>query len=288
MAVTTAIRPPRALAGLLGEYSTEVLPRDRRCIEAAPELLPPGSEVFIAAVPGETPDEMVAAAARLRELGLTPVPHVTARNLGSLADADRLLGRLRDEAGLDRLLALGGDRDRPAGELHSSQQLFESGLFKTHGIGRVFIACYPEAHPSVPDAVLEEARAAKLRIARDQGLTVCLISQFCFNPRPIVALARRMRAQGIEVPYRVGVAGPADRGTLLRYGVMCGLGPSLRALARRRGFGRSLAAAETPEALLTQVALAQAAEPGLGISGVHFFTFGALARSAAWAERMRR
>ena len=288
MGVTAAIRPSGTLKGLLGEYSTEVIPRDRRCIEAAAELLASGSEVFIAAVPGETPDEMVTAAARLRASGLTPVPHVTARNLANLQDADRLLGRLRDEAGLDRLLALGGDRDQPAGELHSSLQLIESGLFARHGIGRVFIACYPEGHPTIPEPVLEEARAAKLRLAADQGLEVTLISQFCFNPRPIVALARRMRAQGIEVPYRVGVAGPADRGTLLRYGVMCGLGPSLRALARRRGFGRNLASPETPEVLLTKVSQAQAAEPALGVSGVHFFTFGALARSAGWAERMKR
>ena len=288
MAVLTAPAPAQALAGLLGEYSTEVLPQGRRCIEAAAELLAPGSEVFIAAVPGETPDQMVAAAARLRSLGLTPVPHVTARNLASLDDADRLLGRLADEAGLDRLLALGGDRDRPAGELQSSLQLIQSGLLTKHGIGRVFIACYPEGHPSISTDALDDARAAKLRIAGEQGMQVTLISQFCFDPKPIVALARRMRALGIRVPYRVGVAGPADRATLLRYGVMCGLGPSLRALARRRGFTRSLANAETPQALLTEVAIAQAREPALGVSGVHFFTFGALARSAAWAERMRR
>jgi methylenetetrahydrofolate reductase (NADPH) len=288
MGIMTASRSKGALQGLLGEYSTEVIPRDRRCIEAAGELLVPGSEVFIAAVPGETQDEMVTAAVRLRELGLVPVPHVTARTLVDLRDADRLLGRLRDEAGLDRLLALGGDRDRPAGELHSSLQLIESGLFPRRGIGRVFIACYPENHPTIPAEALEEARAAKLRSAADQGLKVTLISQFCFNPRPIIALAQRMRTLGIEVPYRVGVAGPADRAHLLRYGVMCGLGPSLRALARRRGFGRNLAHPETPEALLTKVADAQASEPALGITGVHFFTFGALARSAAWAERMRR
>jgi methylenetetrahydrofolate reductase (NADPH) len=284
----TASRSREALKGLLGEYSTEVIPRDRRCIEAAGELLAPGSEVFIAAVPGETQDEMVAAAVRLRELGLVPVPHVAARSLANLADADRLLGRLRDEAGLDRLLALGGDRDRPAGELHSSLQLIESGLLPRRGIGRIFIACYPESHPTIPAEALEAARAAKLRSAADQGLEVTLISQFCFNPKPIVALARRMRGHGISVPYRVGVAGPSDRATLLRYGVMCGLGPSLRALARRKGFGRNLAHPETPELLLTKVAAAQSADPALGISGVHFFTFGALARSAAWAERMRR
>jgi methylenetetrahydrofolate reductase (NADPH) len=288
MEALTAVRAQGALARLLGEYSTEVIPGDRRSIEAAAEVLPPGSEVFIAAVPGETQDQMVSAAARLRASGLTPVPHVTARSLASFEDADRLLGRLRDDAGVERLLALGGDRDRPVGELHSSLQLLESGLLQKHGVRRLFIACYPEAHPALSVEALDAARAAKLRVAAEAGIEVTLLSQFCFSAGPILALARRMRAQGVGVPYRVGVAGPADHATLLRYGVMCGIGPSLRALARRRGFCRDLARVETPEALLTEVALAQGGDPALGIAGVHFFTFGALARSAVWAERIRR
>ena len=277
----TASPPREALARLLHGYSTEVIPRDQKSIEAACELLPRGAEVFIAAVPGETPDRMVAAASRLREAGLTPVPHVTARGLASLDDADRLIGRLAHQAGVDRVLALGGDRDQPAGELHSSQQLIASGLFRKHALGKVFIACYPERHPRVESEVLESARAAKLRLVADQGLEVELISQFCFEPGPIVALAKRLRA-----PYRVGVAGPASRATLVRYGLMCGIGPSLRALRQRQS--RTLAPAETPEPLLAEVAAARQADPALTITGVHLFTFGSLARSVQFAEELSR
>ena len=283
MGVLTAVRPGGALAGLLRDYSTEVTPRDLRSIEAAADLLPTGAEVFIAAVPGETPDRMVQAAVRLRRSGLTPVPHITARSLASLDAADRLIGRLRDEAGVDRALALGGDRDTPAGALHSSQQLIESGVFHRRGFSRLFIACYPEGHPSIAGEVLEQARSAKLRIAAEQGLAVTLVSQFCFEAAPIVALARRLRA-----PYRVGVAGPADRATLIRYGLMCGIGPSLKALRRRQGLSRSLIGRETPEALLAEVAMARQANPALGACGVHIFSFGGLGKSVAWAESLRR
>ena len=284
----TAIAAGGALAGLLREYSTEVTARDRRSIEAAPELLPVGAEVFIAAVPGEGADLMIAAAARLRSLGLVPVPHVVARNFADLKDVDRLLGRLKDEAGLDRVLALGGDRDRPEGALHCSQQLIESGLFQQHGVRKVFIACYPEGHPLVGDSVLEEARGAKLRIAAEAGLDVTLISQFCFDAEPIIEMTRRMRAHGIQVPYRVGVAGPAPRATLIRYALMCGVGASLRALKTRQDLARNVMAGETPEALLGLPDLGQQADPALGVSGVHFFTFGGLPSSVQWAERMRR
>ena len=287
MGALTAIRGRQALADLLGDYSTEVSPRDRRSLEAAADCLPKGAEVFIPSAPGESSERLIAAAAFLRDAGLVPVPHITARTLPDLDAADRLIGRLRDEAGLDRALVLGGDRDRPAGALQSSLQLIEAGLFRRHGVSKLFIACYPEGHPSVPDSVLEEARAAKLRLAKSEGLDLTLVSQFCFEPGPIVALARRMRAQGVTVPYRVGVAGPDERALLVKYALMCGIGPSVRALARRQHLARNLLASETPEALLTEVALARRAEPTLGISGVHFFTFGSPAKSAEWAERMR-
>ena len=288
MGTLTALAPGEALRGLLQGYSTEVIGRDRKSIEAAPDLLPPGAEVFIAAVPGESIDRVIAAAAQLREAGLVPAPHIAARNFASLRDVDRVFGRLQDEAGVDRVLALGGDRDRPEGELHCSQQLVESGLFQKHGIRNLFIACYPEGHPRISDEVLEAERAAKLRIAGEEGLDVTLISQFCFDAAPIIRLARRLRAQGIKAPYRVGVAGPAERATLIKYALMCGVGASLRALKQRHDLARSVLTGETPEALLTEVGVAQIETPALNISGAHFFTFGALAKSAEWAERMRR
>ena len=287
MGLMTANRGSDALAGLLGDYSTEVSPRDRRSLEEAAACLPAGAEVFIPSAPGESAERLIAAAAFLRDAGLAPVPHITARSLPDLAAADRLIGRLRDDAGLERALVLGGDRDRPAGVLHSSLQLIEAGLFQRHGVSRLFIACYPEGHPGVADAALEDARAAKLRIAEDEGLDLTLVSQFCFEPGPIIALARRMRAKGVTVPYRVGVAGPAERALLVKYALMCGIGPSVRALARRQHLARNLLAAETPEALLTEVALAREADPALGISGVHFFTFGSPTQSAAFAKSFR-
>jgi methylenetetrahydrofolate reductase (NADPH) len=136
--------------------------------------------------------------------------------------------------------------------------------------------------------VLEKARAIKLETAAKAGLDVWMVSQFCFDAKPIVALAKRMRALGVTAPFRVGVAGPAERSTLVKYALMCGVGASLRALKERQDLARNVLTGETPEALLTEVAQAQERDPSLGIKGVHFFTFGALAKSAEWADRMMR
>jgi len=273
-----------ALQGLLGAYSTEVTVRDKTSLDAARRLLAPGAEVFIASLPNDRLDRMVETAVQLREAGLTPVPHIVARKIASRAMLDELLGRLVADAGLDRALILAGDKDEPDGEFESALQLIETGLLQQHGVKRIFVSCYPEGHPHIADEVLDAARAAKLKAAAAAGLDATLLSQFCFTPKPIVALAGRMRAMGQTAPFRVGVAGPAQHATLMRYALMCGVGPSLRALKARGQLARTILAGETPEALLAEVGQAQAARPWLGVAGVHFFTFGDLARSAEFAN----
>src|SRR5450756_272389 len=108
------------LRELLRNYSAEVTSGDRKSIEAAMRLMQPGSEVFIASLPSDPGDRQVSVAVQLKDAGLTPVPHVVARNVKDLGELDLLLGRLRTEAGVDRALILAGDRDQPAGELSSS------------------------------------------------------------------------------------------------------------------------------------------------------------------------
>jgi methylenetetrahydrofolate reductase (NADPH) len=283
-AVSTQTRADPALAKLLSRYSAEITSRDKKSLEAAADLLKPGTEVFVAALPGDSIDKVTAAVVQVREAGLTPVPHIVARNQESRAALDELLGRLKAEAGLDRALVLGGDRDKPLGEFDCALQLIESGLFQKHGIGRIGLACYPEGHPRVAEATLRAALPAKLKAAEAAGLDVWLVSQFCFDSKPIVAMAERLRAEGVTAPLRVGVAGPADHGTLMKYAMICGVGASLRALKERGEMTKNLLAGETPEQLLTEVARAQAANPGLGVDSVHFFTFGSLAKSANWAS----
>jgi methylenetetrahydrofolate reductase (NADPH) len=264
---------------LLQHFSAEVTCGDVKSIEAAAAMRP-GTEIFIASLPSDAPLRQVATALRLKQAGLTPVPHVVARNI------DRLLGRLTSEAGVDRVLLLAGDRDVPVGEFESSRALLETGLLDRHGIRRVLFSWYPEGHPRVTAAALIEARIAKLALAERAGLHVTLISQFCFESAPIIATARQLRAEGVTAPLRVGVAGPASRASLLKYAIICGVGASLRALKERPGAGSALG--ETPEELLLDVARAQAADASLGIEGVHFFTFASLAATLKFVNAHRQ
>ena len=286
MAIGVAEKQAFSLQDLLQNYSAEVTSGDRKSIEAATTMMQPGAEVFIASLPTDSADRQVAAAAQLKRAGLTPVPHVVARNIRNLAELDALLGQLVNEAGVDRALILAGDRDQPAGDFSSSLQLLETGLLGKHGIRKVALSWYPEGHPRISPAALVAARAAKLALAAKAQLDVTLVSQFCFEASPIVATARQIRAEGVTAPLRVGVAGPASRTSLIKYAMICGVGASLRAL-KERPVARGLLAGDTPEELLSEVAQAQSNEPALGIQGVHFFTFSSLAATAKFVEEQR-
>lgn len=286
--MTVEIDAKSALAAFLRDYSAEVTAPDRKSLDEAADVMRPGSRVYIASLPSDTPDRQVAAAAHLSRIGLIPVPHIVARNIKDRAALENLLARFTGEAGVDRALILGGDRDKPAGDYDSALQLIETGLLQKYGLKRIAVGCYPEGHPRISDAALDTALFQKLAAAERAGLEVIMISQLCFDAGAIIRFAERIRAEGVKARFRVGVAGPAKRSTLLKYALICGVGPSLRALKERQELTQNLLMGETPETLLTEVAVALARNPALNIWGVHFFTFAALRKSIEWAESFRK
>ncbi len=283
--LNTAIPADRSganLPGLLDGFTTEVTTRDTASIRDIADILRPGSQVFIASLPKEKPDRQVEAAARLADAGMVPVPHIVARNLADREALEDLLSALVRQAGVTKALVLAGDRDDPAGDYTAALDLLRTGAFQAHGIRSIRLSAYPEGHPRIADADLLKARADKLAAAAEAGLEVELVSQFCFEAAPILDYAEALRAAGVTAPFRIGVAGPADRKTLLKYALICGVGPSLRALKERGDLARSVMSGETPQGLLQDIADGLDARPGLGISGVHFFTFSSLRQTADW------
>lgn len=272
------------LSRLLEGYSVEITTHDAGVIAG----LGAGAEVFVASLPKDRPGEAVEAAARLRRAGFEPVPHLTARKLVSHREFDNLVARLAGEAGVERVLALGGDRDDAAGPFPDALALVESDVLARHGIRHVSIGCYPEGHPRIGEAHLRRALHDKLAAIAARGMEARLVSQFVFEPEPVVAFARSLRADGITAPLRVGVAGPAGRAALIRYAMRCGVGASLRALTGGTRLVTGLLGAVTPQPILAGVAEALAADPALGIEGVHFFSFGGPRKTIEWAQGQSR
>lgn len=271
------------LASLFAPYSLEstTQPRSIDTVLAAP--LRRGTSVYLTSLPSDAPGAMVEAARRLRRGGLNPVPHLSARSFSALADLDDRVARLAAEAEVRQVLVIGGDIDRPRGSFSSGRELIATGLFEKHGIRSVGLAAYPEGHPRIAAAVLDQELAAKIATLQARGIAPYIVTQFCFDAAPIAALLTRCAARFPGIPVHLGLAGPAKLTTLLRYAASCGIGASLRAL--RGGTGLSKLMTESgPEPILASLARDDAA--CAAIAQLHFFTFGGVKRTAQWAQAM--
>ncbi|ACM03770.1 methylenetetrahydrofolate reductase [Cereibacter sphaeroides] len=278
-----ATTDPSPLPARLGPRSIEITAKDTASRRAVIEGLPEHTEVFVADLPDQPPEVVLEAAAEIRSAGLEPVPHLVARNLSSADALDAVLRDLRRMAQVRSVFVTGGDRDEPSGPFASALDLLGTGLLQRHGLTRLAFAGYPEGHPRIPTADLEEALRRKLAAARAGGFETLLISQFAFDAAPVVAMARRLRSLGLMVPLRVGTAGPADRHTLAEFARDLGAGHS----AERLDHPASDPAGFSIERFAAALADAQAQEPALGLEGLHLFPFGSTEASVGWLRQQR-
>lgn len=141
----------------------------------------------------------------------------------------------------------------------------------------------------IGDDGLAAALATKNRIARERGLDVHIVTQFCFAAGPIVDWERRIRAAGNTLPIHVGLPGLTSPTRLLRFGLSCGVGASLKVLRKQAGGVLKLATTPVyhPDETLLGLAASVAADPASLVRAVHFFPFGSLVATAGWAAGIR-
>jgi methylenetetrahydrofolate reductase (NADPH) len=271
-----------AIAEFARGFSLEATRPTAGEVAALAGIAPPGTRVYLSAVPTRPPEEAIEHAARLHGRGFEPVPHVAVRLFASAMALDDFLARMTGKAGVKRLLVIAGDREQPAGEFRSAIELIDGGLLQRRGIVEIGIAGYPEGHPRISSQDLDRALADKIAAAEATGIRVHIVTQFCFDAGAILGWIGRLREFGLEHPVRIGLAGPTNLATLLRYAQRCGVQASAQGLARQAGLLRQLFAMSAPDGLVR--ALAQARTEGhLGAIKPHFFSFGGLSRTARWA-----
>ena len=264
--------------------SVEVTPRDAARIGEVGAMLPAASAVYITALPGADPFELVPAAASVRAAGHRPVPHLAVRGLRDLDEADRLLGRLVAEAKVDDVLVVAGGLKQPAGELHSSLELLESGLLEGHGIVRAGVAGHPEGSPDIDAQAAREALVRKNELAARSPIEFRIVTQFALAAEPYIAYERAIRAAGNRLPVIAGLPGVTSPPRLLKFALACGIGPSIEVLRKQAGGLVKLATTRSwkPDAIAAELAAAADADPDSLLAGLHLFPFGGVAESAAW------
>jgi len=264
--------------GFAKNFSIEVTRPSTAEVAMLADILPPATLVYFSAVPTFAPIELVTAAAALRKSRLEPVIHIAARRMRTVADLQDLLSRLRGEADVRKLLVIGGDVDTP-GPFEDALAVIQKGGLRETGIEEIGIGAYQEGHPRIPRERLSASLDEKIAAGRAQGLRVHLVSQFSFSGEQIVVWLRQLRADGITLPVKVGMAGPTSMPALLRYAKRCGVNASLRGLAS--GVATSLIGHLGPDRILEAL---KSAQGDIGDAHPHYFSFGGPIDTARYAS----
>lgn len=280
---------PESIAACVAELvsggSVEMSAHNLADAGALGEMLPAGTKVYVNHLPRHTLADTLTALEAVHRAGLEPVPHVAARRVASRAQFEAFVQRAVGAAGVRKILLVGGDDPRALGPYEDSVALLASGVLAKSGVREIGIAGYPEGHARIARAALEKALKDKLALAAEQGLGAYVVTQFSFAPTRVIEYCSELARLAPTVPVYVGMAGPADAATLLRYAQRCGVSASLRAL-RDQGMAMVRLVTHTdPAEQLAAVAHYCLGRRSCNVVGAHFFSFGGSARTAKWMNQ---
>ncbi|QNA84188.1 methylenetetrahydrofolate reductase [Sphingomonas sp. So64.6b] len=283
MTASSAIHPAWALAApavMTDGYSLEMTAKDIDALRAAAPHIAPETPIAITFLPGESMDARIAAAVTVRSLGFEPMPHLSARRIGSLDELAAMVERSTAEAGVQRVFLVAGDPPIPAGPFADTMSLLRTGLFERNGIKAVGIAGHPDGHPEMDSDALWAVLAEKRVEIESRGMAPLIVTQFGFDAAPFLTWLRELRSRGIDAPVRIGVPGPAGIKTLLRYAAHCGVGASASVMTKYGVSLTRLLGTAGPDKLVD--ALARGIGPEHGAVRLHFYPFGGLSRTVEW------
>lgn len=275
----------RAAADLVACGSLEMGAHRPEDANRIAQLLPSSTRVYVNHLPRHSLDDTLKSLIAVARAGLEPVPHMAVRRIGSRAEATTFLQRAVTEAGVSKVLLLGGDVDRPAGPYSEGAALLGEGLLKDAGIREVAFAAYPEGHPRVDAETLRSALLRKIDIARGQGLGTYIVSQFTFAPNRIIEMCGRLLRSHPDVPIYVGLPGPTNPARLIKFAQVCGVSASLRAMTAQGMGAVRLFTHTNPVDQLHAVAGHVAGGATTNVVGIHLFTFGGVEPAARWINK---
>jgi len=262
--------------------STEISTHDEGLLPTLTGLLPAGIAVYVAHTPKSSLDEVVRVAIKAQSLGFRASPHIVARRLPSEEALKSGLQQLT-AAGVDQVLLVAGDLEKPAGPFTSTLDVIDTGLLEAAGIKRAGVAGHPEGHKSIPPDTILAALRHKQAFAARSGIQVHIVTQFGFNPEDICAWDRRFTEAGITLSVHVGIAGPTPLNKLLKFAMHCGVGASMGSFMKNMGAMANLARlATTPDEMLLGLIRGCAAYTGSRLVQPHFYSFGGAVATAKW------
>jgi methylenetetrahydrofolate reductase (NADPH) len=251
----------------------EVIPT-RTIEDTIAAAVPTEVTITVTASPTKGLDPTLGLTEHLTKRGYRVVPHLSARLVADRAHLEEIVDRLVT-AGVDDVFVPAGDADPPAGEFHGALPLLTALTELGRPFREVGITGYPQSHPAIDDDIVVQAMWDK------RAHATYIVSNLCFDPRVLTSWVRRVRRRGVDLPIRLGLAGPVERTKLLAMAGKIGVGESARFFGKHVAWFARLATAYSPDRLLDRVAPVLAA-PELAVAGLHVFTFNQVAETERW------
>jgi methylenetetrahydrofolate reductase (NADPH) len=276
-------RSLRAATAALEAARYEVIPT-ASIEDAVLEHVPRNVTMTVTASPTKGLDLTLELTEHLRLAGYAVVPHISARLVRDEAHLSDVFARL-GEMGVDDVFVPAGDADPPEGRFDSSLSLLEVLHTLSETLGRPLpllgITGYPESHPKIDDDVTIQAMWDKRRYGD------YIVSNMCFDAKTLQSWIRRVRARGVSLPVRVGLAGPVDRSKLLSMASKIGVADSTRYLRSHAATVLRLSApgGYAPERLLTHIG-PMFADADCNLNGLHVFTFNQVRETEHWRREL--
>ena len=265
----------------------EVTPGGAAKIDDFRAVLRDGQIVYVTFLPGSDFRDTVSTVKKLKDQGMRPVPHFAARSIPTKDFFEENLKMLTSETGVEEALLIGGGVDNPVGEFTESMQILRLGLFEKYGIKSLGIAGHPEGSPDISEADVTKAMLDKNAYAKESPMHFYIATQFCFEADPLIEWDRKIRAQGNELPIHIGIPGLATIKTLMKHAQACGIGNSMRFIAKQARNVAKLMSVSEPDKLVRELAAYKATDPNCGIVQTHLYPLGGLKKSAAWLYAIR-
>lgn len=270
----------RAPSNMVDGYSLEMTAKDVISLKAAAPNIPPATPIAVTFLPGESMASRLDAIKLVRMLGFEPMPHFSARRIGSEKEFQDYLTAAVEEADVQRCFVIAGDPSEPEGPYFDSSALIGSGAFERAGIKAIGVGGHPEGHPNMAAEKCWEVLDAKCTEISNRGMAPLIVTQFVFDADAVLAWLEQLRARNISAPVRVGVPGPAGIKTLLRFAARCGVGASASVLSKYGISLTQLLGSAGPDKLLAN--FEQRLGPQHGPVRLHFYPFGGLEKTVDW------
>lgn len=270
------VAPTPAAVALVAGMRFELVPL--ATAERAVADLPPGARVSVTCSPTKGLGATIELTSRLLDRGHDAVPHLAARMFegpGHVTDVARWI----DDRALGEVFVIAGDAPRPRGPYSDSLTLLRDLLDRTPGLRRVGIAAYPDGHAAIGDRLVHEALHAKAALLVAAGVEARATTQLCFDADRIRRWLAAERSAGLAMPVELGIPGIVERARLLTMGLRLGVGASVRFVRKQRSTMAAVLGGYDPTPLVDDLAADAGA---LGITGLHSFTFNAVAPTVAW------